>query len=270
MDLHAHLLPAVDDGPREMADSLEMARLAAADGTEIMVATPHQRDVMLGSSVRHVRNLVTEVNGRLRAEEAPDNPVPRIILGMENHIEPGLPDWVEEGRALPIGDTRFILSEPPFTAYPSYVDEVLTRLRDLRLVPVLAHPERNVVLQRNLRRIKAMVEEGMFVQLSAGSFLGQFGRVAQRAAEQLVRDGIAHFVASDAHRPAAPRGPELTPAFERVRDLTDEETARELFDANPRMLLAGREPNHDLSRAFAREDAFGRRRRWWRLWQRGV
>ena len=67
VDIHTHILPGIDDGPREMSTALDIARRAVVDGTEIMVATPHQRDVMLGSSVQHVRNLVSELNGRLRA-----------------------------------------------------------------------------------------------------------------------------------------------------------------------------------------------------------
>ena len=265
VDIHTHLLPGIDDGPREMAAALDIARRAAVDGTDIMVATPHQRDVMLGSSIQHVRDLVSEINGRLRAEEEPHRPVVRVVMGMENHIEPGLPDWVEDGRALPIGNTRFILSEPPFSSYPDYVDDVLRRLQDLRLVPIIAHPERNAVLQRNAKKVRRMVEDGMFVQITAGSLLGDFGRLAQRLAEQLVRDGGAHFVASDTHRPVDARTPELTPAFNRVVELTNEARALELFDENPRMLLAGREPDHDLSRAFER-GAFDSDRRWWRFW----
>ncbi len=269
VDIHTHLLPGIDDGPREMSASLDIARRAAVDGTEIMVATPHQRDVMLGSSIQHVRDLVSELNGRLRAEEEPHRPVVRIVNGMENHIEPGLPDWVENGRALPISDTRFILSEPPFSSYPDYVDDVLARLQDLHLVPIIAHPERNAVLQRDVKRVRRMVEDGMLVQLTAGSLLGDFGRPAQRFAEQLVRNGSAHFVASDTHRPTGARTPDLSHAIDRVVDLTDEARAFELFDENPRMLLAGREPNHDLDRTFER-GAFDSDRKWWRIWSRGT
>ena len=268
VDIHTHLLPGIDDGPREMSAALDIARRAVVDGTEIMVATPHQRDIMLGSSVQHVRNLVSELNGRLRAEEEPHRPVVRIVIGMENHIEPGLPDWVEDGRALPISDTRFILSEPPFASYPDYVDDVLSRLQDLRLVPIIAHPERNSVLQRNAKKVRRMVEDGMLIQLTAGSLLGDFGRPAQRLAEDLVRDGTAHFIASDTHRPVESRTPELSPAYDRVVELTDEQRAFELFDDNPRMLLAGREPNHDLGRSFER-GAFDSGRKWWSIWSRG-
>lgn len=265
VDIHTHLLPGIDDGPREMSAALDIARRAAVDGTEIMVATPHQRDVMLGSSIQVLRNLVSELNGRLRAEREPHRPVVRVVIGMENHIELGLPGWVEDGRALPISDTRFILSEPPFSSYPDYVDDVLARLQGLRLVPVIAHPERNVVLQRNGKKVRRMVEDGMFIQLTAGSLLGDFGRDAQRSAEQLIRDGTAHFIASDTHRPVDARTPELSGAYQRVVELAGEQTAFELFDQNPRMLLSGREPNHDISHAFER-GAFESDRKWWKFW----
>jgi len=242
VDLHAHLLPGLDDGPQTMDESLEMARLAAEDGTEIIVATPHRRDVVAASSIQNVQNLVARLNEALEEEAGPGGRPLRVLPGMENHIEADLPDRVEDGTALTINSTRFILCEPPYTAYPPYADEVLFRLQLMRLVPVIAHPERNSVLGGNPKRLGAMVERGMFLQISAGSFTGEYGPQAQRAAESLLRRGLAHAVASDMHGPAAPRSPVLSEAYRRVADLAGEMQAFRLFNETPRIITQGREP----------------------------
>jgi len=242
VDLHAHILPGLDDGPAAIEESLAMARLAGEDGTEIILATPHQRDVMLGSSIQNVQSLVAQLNQALEEEAGPGGRPLRVLPGMENHIEPGLPDWVEDGTALTMNGTRFILCEPPYTAYPPYADEVLFRLQLTRLVPVIAHPERNAVLGENQNRLKAMVERGMLLQVSAGSFTGEYGPQVRRVAESLLRRDLVHAVASDMHGPSAPRSPILSQAYRRVADLAGDEQAFRLFDDTPRLIIHGREP----------------------------
>ena len=258
VDIHTHLLPEVDDGPGSMDDALEMARVANADGTEIIVATPHQRDVMLGSSVQQLRGLVAQMNGRLRAEAGPTQRAPRIVLGMENHIEPELPSWFDQGLALPINGTKFILSEPPFTLYPDFLDDVLFQLQVRRLVPVIAHPERNRELQRNPGKVRHLIERGMLVQISAGSLSDEFGPEARRAAENFIQNGLVHAVASDMHRPTRVRTPHLSTAFEQAVQLAGEEAARVLFEDNPRSIVDGRDPESEPPTSGT-----GRRRRWW-------
>ncbi len=243
VDLHAHILPGIDDGPETMDESLAMARLAAEDGTDTVVAAPHQRDVALASSVQHVRNLQAQLNEALQAEAEPGARPLRVLLGMENHIEPELPDWVDEGIALPVEGTKFILCEPPYTEFPPYADDVLFRLQLKRLVPVILHPERNSELRRKQHRLRALVERGMLVQLTAGSLLGAYGPEVRRAAESLLRRGLVHVVASDMHEPEGPRSPILSAACDRIRDLAGEDQERRLFDETPRMIVQGHDPH---------------------------
>ena len=258
VDLHAHILPAIDDGPDIVEEAIEMALTAVEDGTRIIVATPHQRDVMLKGPGLNLRQVLSDFNSRLAQEgSATGRRRPRLLLGMENHIEPDLPEWVDQGLALPIAGTRFILSEPPFTAWPRYVDDVLGRLRMKRLVPVIAHPERNSEIQKDPRRLKAMIDDGMLTQVSAGSFTGVYGTAAQRSAESLVRQGLVHTVGSDMHHSEGPRGPSLSTAFLRVARMVGEETARLLFEEHPAMMLEGLSPEREVM------DLGEPAKRWW-------
>ena len=259
VDLHAHLLPSLDDGPQDIQESLAMARAAAQDGTDIIVATPHQRDVMLNASVEKVRDLAGLINEALAREAVPGSRRARVLMGMENHIEPDLPDWVDQGKALTLNRTRFILAEPPFTAYPPYVDDVLSRLSVKRLVPVIAHPERSAVLQRNPRKVLDLVERGMVIQVTAGSFLGAHGPAAQRAAVSFLRRGLVHIVASDMHHLSGHRTPGLQAAFERVTELAGEEQARLLFEVNPEEIIEDRRPRQ------SQVEAGEAPRRWWQV-----
>ncbi|HIN15372.1 MAG TPA: hypothetical protein EYM69_07030 [Dehalococcoidia bacterium] len=247
VDIHAHILPGLDDGPVTVEESLAMARMAARDGTDTIVATPHYRDMELErQSPRMVRDLADTLNAALRSDSAQRNaPSVRIFTGMTNRLDASLPDLVDSESAITLNRTPFLLVEPPFNRAPSYIEDVIGRLLTQRLVPVLAHPERNIEFQRRPKRLQGLVNDGVVVQIAAGSLTGQNGAGAKRAAEQFVSRGIAHVVASEMHAVQAPRSPELSDAFDVVAELVDEQDAIDLFETNPDMLLEGRSPQRE-------------------------
>ncbi len=244
VDIHAHILPGLDDGPVTLEDSLAMARMAARDGTDTIVATPPSRDMELeGQTPWMVRDLADTLNAALQSDSAQRNaPSVRIYSGMTNRLDTSLPDLVDAESAITLNRTRFLLVEPPFNRVPAYVEDVIGRLLTQRLVPVLAHPERNIEFQRRPKRLQSLVDEGVVVQIAAGSLTGQYGSGARRAAEQFIRRGIAHVVASEMHAVESPRSPILSNAFDIVAELVDEREAIYLFDTNPDMILEGHSP----------------------------
>ena len=143
--------------------------------------------------------------------------------------------------------------------YRFFLEDVVGRLLTQRLVPVLAHPERNIEFQRRPNRLQHLVEEGAVVQVAAGSLTGKFGDEARKAAEQFVMTGIAHVVASEMHANKSPRSPILSDSFRVVSKLIGEESSIDLFETNPEMLLEGRLPQQGQVKT-------GRiRRRWIRM-----
>ena len=226
---------------------LRRRQRAARDGTDTIVATPHYRDMELErQSPRMVRDLADTLNAALRSGSAQRNaPSVRIFTGMTNRLDTSLPDLVDAESAITLNRTPFLLVEPPFNRAPSYIEDVIGRLLTQRLVPVLAHPERNIEFQRRPKRLQGLVNDGVVVQIAAGSLTGQNGAGAKRAAEQFVRHGIAHVVASEMHAVQAPRSPELSDAFDIVAELVDEQDAIDLFETNPDMLLEGRSPQRE-------------------------
>ncbi len=244
VDIHAHILPGLGDGPTTVEESLEMARMAARDGTGIIVATPHYRDMELEQqSPGIILELADTLDAELRRDtQRRNSPAARILTGMVHRLDTSLQDLVDSENAVTLNRSRFILVEPLFTRLPSYVDEMIGRLLTQRLVPVIAHPERNIEFQRNPKRLQLMVEDGVMVQLTAGSIMGRNGPGARRAAEQFIRRGIAHVVASEMHSSRAPRSPLLTGAFEIVSGWVGEDEAIDLFETNPDMILEGRTP----------------------------
>ena len=255
-DLHAHILPGVDDGARNIDQTLEMARVAAQSGTRFILATPHRRDVTDRSSPAEVRSLIDEVNVRVK-EQGTDL---TLLLGMENHLDLDLPEEVTVGRALPIGNTRYILVEMPFLGTPMYVEDVLYQLQLQGLTPVLAHPERIETFQRDPELLLDLVERGMLSQITAGSTVGLFGRRVQRFTAYLLRRNLVHVVASDTHRPDGPRSPKLGPGIAAVTRLVGETSAMGMVIDTPRAIL------EDLPIEVDKPRSDESVRRWWQFW----
>ena len=256
-DLHAHILPGVDDGARTLEDALKMARAAVEHGTKVMVATPHRKDVIESFSVQQIQERLAVLKGELD-----QNGVDlEILLGMETHLELELPEAFAEGLALPINGSRYALVELPFFGHPNYMEEVLFQLQLRGLTPVLAHPERIEVIQRNVDLLVGFVERGMLSQITAGSIVGHFGGRVKRFTHSLLRRGLVHVIASDTHFAQGPRSPVLSDGVNEAVRIVGEEKARAMVVHTPRDILSDLRVEVEPPR----EDKGSRR--WWRLWR---
>jgi protein-tyrosine phosphatase len=197
IDLHTHILPGLDDGARTLEDSLDMARAFVDEGVTAVAATPHVRDDYPTSATQMLQAVAT-LQGVLDQEE-----IPLIVLpGAEVAVE-----WVAqlshaELRRLTLAVSgRYLLVETPYRGWPTTVVEQLRRLLAAGFTPVLAHPERNPVVQATPSLLAPLVDGGMLVQVTAASLDGRLGKAAHATGHRLVAEGLAHVLASDAHAP---------------------------------------------------------------------
>jgi protein-tyrosine phosphatase len=194
IDLHSHVLPGVDDGARTIADSVAIARAAAAEGVRILVGTPHVRDDY-PTDPGTVARLVGEVQAALREEG--------IALEVRGGGELAL-DFLprlapDELARYGLGGSRALLLETPYHGWPLDFADLVFKLRARGFVPVLGHPERNSEIQEQPERLRQHVDLGLVVQVTAGSLEGRLGPRSRRAAHELVERELVHLVASDAH-----------------------------------------------------------------------
>jgi protein-tyrosine phosphatase len=230
IDLHSHVLPGIDDGPRSLDGSLEMLRDARADGITRLAATPHVRadwptapetmERLVAALREHDTGVEVLPGGELDLaylETLADDDLRRFGLG---------------------GNPQLLLVEFPYTGWPMRLRDVLFRLgvRGYRIV--LAHPERNREIQEQPELLREIVDAGVFVQLTAASVDGRLGRGPAAAARALLREGLAHLLASDAHAPSI-RAIGMSNAAAAVGD---DALARWLTHEVPEAIVAGGEP----------------------------
>lgn len=234
IDIHAHILPGVDDGSPSLASSLEMARLALESGVDAMIATPHcnlpEGDGMLWADALARR---TEALSAALAEER----IPlRLYAGMEIFGMPDTADKLRDGRLCTLASSRYPLIEFPFHDYGLEATELLGRVLDLGLRPIVAHPERYRYAQEEPRLLNLWADMGCLLQVNRGSLLGRFGPRAEALGSSLVARGFAAFVASDAHTSVV-RTPWMRDVQELLRREYSQRSARLLLEENAERVL---------------------------------
>jgi protein-tyrosine phosphatase len=248
IDLHAHILPALDDGPPTMDAAVEMARRAAAAGTRAIATSCH---------VNHLWSLGPQEIGAgreaLAARLARDGVELELLRGGEIAPE-RLPDLDDETlHGLALGGGPYVLLECPFSPVDGLMDLMVADLQRRGFGVLLAHPERSPTFQRAPERLAALVERGALAQVTTGSFAGDFGQTARRAAVAMLQDGIVHVLASDAHD-SIHRRPDLRV----VGDGFDDAQLEWMTDAAPAAVVAGH--------ALPERPPLPRARGWLRSW----
>jgi protein-tyrosine phosphatase len=237
IDLHCHILPGVDDGARNLAEAVAMCRLAAEDGCEAMVATPHQRRGEWWNSDReHLAALAAELQSAVGDGF-------RVLLGGEVHVDAELLSEVEKlpdgSGILPLAGSRYLLIEFGPVGTPTESVHLVHELVVGGWRPVIAHPELIHWLAPDLELVALLVSRGALTQVTAMSLTGHFGRRAQNDAVALLETGLVHFVASDSHD-IRRRPPGLRQAYQTIAGRWGEETARRLTADNPRAVVENR------------------------------
>jgi protein-tyrosine phosphatase len=253
VDIHCHLLPAIDDGAKDWAESLAMARMAVEDGIGTIIATPHQLGNFSQNAGDDIRGRVAELQQRLDAEKI----ALQVLPGADVRIEPEMIAGIARGDVLTLGDHRkHVLLELPHEMYLP-LEPVLVELAQRKITGILSHPERNLGILRQPSVLAPLVDAGCLLQVTAGSLCGAMGPECQKFSDWLLGEGLVHFLATDAHGPRS-RRPLLRRAFDRAYELTDEGTALDLCCVNP-----GRVAQGQIVPAGRRERP--RRRRKWFL-----
>jgi protein-tyrosine phosphatase len=230
IDLHSHILPGVDDGAETLADAVEMARSAVADGVEVVTATPHVR-ADYPTDAATMQRLVDEVRRALVAEGVQLE----LLPGGELSFEAAEALSGDELAEFTLGGGRCLLLEFPYGGWPLDVADRVFRFAAEGFTPLLAHPERNRDVQAAPARLAPVVQSGALVQLTAASLDGRLGRAPRKCALRLLDLGLAHAIASDAHA-ASVRQIGMSAAR---REIGDAAVGAWLTESVPRALLDG-------------------------------
>jgi protein-tyrosine phosphatase len=195
IDLHCHILPGIDDGAPDLATALDMARAFVADGVTMVACTPHILPGLYHNNGPQIRAAVQTLQNELDANGI----ALQLTTGADVHVVPDLVAGLRSGHLLSLADSRYVLVEPPHHVAPPRLDDLFFQLIVAGYVPILTHPERLTWIKSQYTAIQDLGRAGAWMQVTAGSLDGAFGKAAQYWAERMLDDGLVHILATDAH-----------------------------------------------------------------------
>jgi protein-tyrosine phosphatase len=235
VDIHHHLLWGLDDGSKSLENSIEMAKIAVADGITHVVCTPHAN-----GQYAYDPKVVAEKIATLQQALDSAGITLKLGHGCDFHMSY---DNIQEAKSDParfsINGHGYLLVELPDYGISQALTETFYQLRLAGLTPILTHPERNATLVANPQRMANWMRGGLLLQVTANSVLGNMGKPAQRMAHHLLQNRWVHFLATDAHNTTS-RPPKLREAYEAVAEKYGPEYAYALCIGNPLAVFMGK------------------------------
>ena len=235
-DLHAHILPDLDDGSKSEEMSLAMVLTANGTGTRQMVAAPHVmdgtwrplwEDIIAGC--RELQSMVLDAKINLS-----------ILPGAEVTLYPDVLELITGAGPYCINGGRYMLVELPPSDIPLYTDDFLFTLQIRGITPVLVHPERHSEIRNDLSILERWIGRGILVQINGPSLMGKYGDKVKSVAETLLKRNMVHCLGSDAHNNLS-RSPDLSVARKRIRELVGPQKAEEILAENPDCMINSRD-----------------------------
>jgi protein-tyrosine phosphatase len=238
IDIHCHILPGLDDGPKEMEESVAMGRMYAAMGFLAVAATPHcipGTRWMPGISL--IRARAREVGAVLEEEGV----ALKIYTGMEIALDPLAPILLRQGRLLTLANGPYLLIESPFQQFPLGWEGILAEIRRMGYKVLLAHPERCANLARKPSLVDEIKDAGVYVQVNLDSLAGLNGRHAQKTALLFAQKGCLHCLATDSHDSVHRCPAMVSRTAEAVSAFVSRQDLQLLLKENPERVLRGQD-----------------------------
>jgi protein-tyrosine phosphatase len=233
VDIHSHILPGVDDGARDLSESIEMAKVAVQQGMHTIVATPHHMNNRYENQKQSILAKVEELNRVLQEHKVDIN----VLPGQEVRIHGELVEGYNAGEILPVNHTQYVLVEFSSSHVPRYTETMFYDLQNKGLIPVIVHPERNQEIIENPELLYNLVQKGALSQVTASSVCGDFGKKIKNFSHQLIEANLTHFIASDAHDTFS-RPFKMREAFDLIETKYGNDMVY-LFEENAALLIEG-------------------------------
>ena len=233
-DLHCHILPYVDDGAETLDEARAMLLLQQRQGVETVIATPHCRAHMFTSPEEEIQRQYDRLLALIG--QTPELNI-RLLLGREYYCDHAFEELLQQHRVRCLGGSRFVLMEFSARHSAESLYHFVGLAVHLGYRPVLAHAERYPFVQKDIGILEDVISMGAWVQVNAGSLLGEEGWRQKHLCFRLLRRHMIHLVSSDAHHPDY-RAPNLGACARLIESKTDRETAYRILQHNPAVITA--------------------------------
>lgn len=232
IDFHTHIIPNIDDGARDIEETVALIKEAKDAGFEGIVLTSHYIENYYETAVPERDVWVKVIKDNLKSKGIETN----IYLANEIYMTENMMDLLIERKASTINNTSYVLFEMPLNAKPLNLYDVIYSLQENKLIPVLAHPERYSFIQKDPELVYDLIEKGVLMQANYGSILGQYGQKAEIMARKFLENDMIHFLGSDVHRQNTAYK-RISLALNEIREIIGDKKLEKLTTINPKLAL---------------------------------
>ncbi len=252
IDLHCHIIPYIDDGAKDIHTALAMAKHAYRNGVKTIVATPHcnLRDVRTNYRSREYDLLFATFRAAIRQSRIPITVLPGAeVFAHEDNIR----ELIDGNHLVTINHSRYLLVEFGFHMEAYVITRTLDAIARRGLIPVIAHPERYDAIQAQPDYVMRWFDRGYIIQLNKGSLLGRLGKGARICSHELLANGVAHVIASDAHDMS-----HRPPGFHSlIRSVPiNRDYLRLLLEVNPKRIISNQPIPNPTDETFDAEEEY--------------
>lgn len=227
-DLHNHILFGIDDGSKNIEESIQIIEEAKRNGYTDLILTPHYREVENFVCDNKTKRQLFK---KLKKEVEERNIGVNIYLGNEITLDEDFFYYLRTNQLSSLNDSKYLLLELPFVSRLKCLDKIISELNRLELVPVIAHPER--YQDYSLEDYEKLISKGVLFQGNIGSLYNKYGEKTKKKLEEMLRRHMIHFISSDTHHSGQTSFSRINNVKEKVELLTgSSEMANDLVDGN--------------------------------------
>ena len=232
IDIHTHILPGIDDGSKSFEHSILMAKEAQSAGFTDIITTSHYMTNVYEADTKTRIELIEKYRELLENK----NINIKIYNGSEIYFSDDFPELIINGVIPTLAESNYVLFELPLQSKITYVESTIFKLRNMGYIPIIAHPERYVVVQNDIKLATNWIESGALLQLNYGSAIGFYGRHAKKTFYKLLKENMVTFLGSDNHRTDQIYAtiPKIIKILNRKIGV---ERVKELTETNPRKII---------------------------------
>ena len=230
LDLHAHILPGIDDGADTIEESIQMCEMAYKDGIRTIVATPHIGKFQNSKEI--ILKKTHELKDELLARQIDIN----LFCGADLEFTAEVLDFANNNSLVTINNSRYLLLDIPNSLLPPNVERHINSLLEKGIVPIISHPERCIQIQEDLGILYRVIKLGVVVQITAASITGKMGSHAESAVLTILKHNLAHVIATDTHG-INKRPPVLSEAVNIASGIIGRDLALAMVTTNPQNII---------------------------------
>lgn len=194
IDIHSHLVYGVDDGSKNIKDTITMLEEAEWAGFTDIIFTPHYMEGVYEVPCEEIKNRISNIEDRTNKVSL------NIYQGNEIYISNEMMSLINTKKAMSLNNSRYVLFELPMRDRPMNLDQVIYDLLQAGKTPVMAHPERYTYVQENPNMLLDYIDQGVLFQANYGSIMGKYGGEIKNTVKKLLKHDMIHFLGSDNHR----------------------------------------------------------------------